>query len=128
MLQLLLERATGRRKVASILTSDEGEVISYSWSRSLANRTSHAELQLTHSLFQSGMSGFPLDCTLWVSLRPCAMCSAILLKFSNKIRPTRIRFLQDDPGPAAQNSCLVHGSFLWRHAGHPTLDIGAIQP
>jgi hypothetical protein len=125
-LELLRGRASGRTRVSAILTGAEGKVVAYSWSQSLENRTNHAELQLVHSLVEQGLQGFHRESTLWVSLRPCAMCSAQILSFSKKESPIRVKFLDDDTGPAARNSCLYPGSELWRLAGSPNIDVSPI--
>jgi hypothetical protein len=126
-LEHLKEKATGKTRVSALLTDQEGKVITYSWSRTGLNRTNHAELQLVQNLYHSGVSYFPDHSTLWISLRPCAMCSAQILGLMKCSKGFRIRFLEDDPGPLSKNSCLFEGSDLWKSAGRPRIDIKEIE-
>jgi hypothetical protein len=127
-LERLKEEATGKTRVSALLTDREGKVITYSWSRTGLNRTNHAELQLVQNLYHSGVAYFPDHSTLWISLRPCAMCSAQILGLMKCSKGFKIRFLEDDPGPLSKNSCLFEGSDLWKSAGHPRIDIKEIEP
>jgi hypothetical protein len=126
-LEDLKEKATGKTRVSALLTSEEEKIISYSWSRTGLDRTHHAELQLVQNLYHSGVACFPDHSTLWVSLRPCAMCSAQILGLMKRSKGFKIRFLEDDPGPMSKNSCLFVGSDLWKSAGAPRIDIKEIE-
>ncbi len=122
-LEKLLQHASGKTRVSALLAGPDHRLIAFSWSRTMVNRTSHAEAELVHNLFESGLREFPHGSTLWITLRPCAMCSAIIHSFCPGKNPFRIRFLAEDQGPFSKNSCLYKGSQLWRAAGQPDIDI-----
>ncbi len=126
-LEELKKKATGKTRVSALLTDREGMVITSSWSRTGLNRTHHAELQLVQNLYHSGVVYFPDHSTLWISLRPCAMCSAQILGLMRRSKGFKVRFLEDDSGPMSKNSCLFEGSDLWKSAGHPRIDIQKIE-
>jgi hypothetical protein len=119
----LKKHASGKKPVSALLTDPRGRILCASWSSTGTNRTLHAELRLVHSLYENGSNSFPDNSTLWVSLRPCAMCSAQILAFSNPKAPVKVCFLEDDPGPASKNSCLFPGSELWIAAGKPLIEV-----
>ncbi len=123
----LLYMASGRTRVSAMLTDAVGRVLAISWSRTHSNRAAHAELELVQNLYADGFTRFPDHSTLWISLRPCAMCAAQILAFMDGSEGFKIRFLADDPGPASKNSCLFEGSALWRSSGCPKVDIALVD-
>jgi hypothetical protein len=126
LLEGLKVNAIGKTRVSAVLTDVEGKILAYSWSRTGINRTDHAELLLVQNFYHPGAEHFPDHSTLWVSLRPCAMCSAQILALMKHSNGFKIRFLEDDPGPMSKNSCLFEGSDLWKSAGRPAIDIKAM--
>jgi deoxycytidylate deaminase len=126
-LLLLKSFAQGLRPVSAILTGEDNRILAYSWSETNQNRTAHAELGLIHSFLNEGLSSKAKGAILWVSLRPCAMCSAQILGLMTILPDLKIRFLDEDQGPASKNSCLFAGSDLWRKAGSPHFDLAKIE-
>jgi len=128
MLEVLRENSRGIKPVSALLTDRDMRILAFSWSRSIENRTDHAELGLIQTKLRHLEEDRYRGGTLWVSLRPCAMCSGQILTASTPGHPIKVRFLEEDPGPFAQNSCLVPGSDLWRKAGGPQVDVKRINP
>ena len=114
------------RSVATILLSADQRVISYAWNSGQKNRAQHAELSLAQNFFAQHQAGFPEGSCLFVTLKPCAMCSSFILAMS-PAKNFSIEFLFDDPGPASKNSCLVPGTDLWKKAGQPKISMTQIK-
>jgi hypothetical protein len=126
-LDLLLKRSTGIKRVAAALLGPDGHWLGGAWNTAKLDRSAHAEYNLARGLLLSGMK-IPKDSTLFVSLRPCAMCAGAIWSACESLEEVHIRFLEEDPGPASKNSCLVVYSDLWLRAGSPGLDVIQFEP
>ena len=116
------------KPVGCVLISLTGKVLAYAWNTNSENRAQHAELNLIRSLQGKGLAKIPPHSTLWVTLKPCAMCAAQILAVAAENLPTvKIIYLEDDPGPKAQNSVLMRGSDLWTKAGEPDIQLAHFQ-
>ena len=109
-------RSESDRPVGAILLSKENEVLSLGWNTNAKQRIHHCEVNLIRNYLLRTGKLIPADSTLVVSLKPCAMCAAQLLTFSEDFSSLRVLYLEDDPGPAATNSVLVAGSDLAKKA------------
>ena len=110
------------RKVGAVLLSKEGKVISTAWNTNSVNRTHHAELKLIRNYLTEHNTFVPEDCSLYVTLQPCAMCAAQIFTFVKRPESIKIFYLNADPGPLSKNSVLNPGSDLWKKAGSPKLN------
>lgn len=115
-LELLKEKTTrardqwtSDRPVAAILVDAEDRLIAYAWNTNARIRTRHAEWNLCESLARAGRS-IPGGAKLYVSLKPCRMCAARIWEAAED--PTRLAvvYLENDPGPLAQETLLDSGS------------------
>lgn len=75
--------AAGRRgevPVGAVLVSGDSEVLARAGNRTeeLADPTAHAEMLVIRDAAKQRRSPRLLDCDLYVSLEPCAMCAAAL--------------------------------------------------
>jgi tRNA(Arg) A34 adenosine deaminase TadA len=122
VLEPLLARSTAVKPVAAVLIGPEGGLLGASWNTSSTDKSAHAEYNLMRGFLLSG-GRIPAGSTLLVSLRPCALCAGVILTASDDMGGIRVRFLEEDPGPASKNSCLMPHSDLWRRAGSPTVDV-----
>lgn len=122
VLEPLLSRSTAVKPVAAVLIGPEGGLLGASWNTSSTDKSAHAEYNLVRGFLLSGRM-IPASSTLLVSLRPCALCAGTIMAASEDIGQIRIRFLEEDPGPASKNSCLMAHSDLWRRAGSPAVDV-----
>jgi pyrimidine deaminase RibD-like protein len=126
-LSTLILKASGTTPVGAMLVDQDHRLIAHAWSQSEYNKTAHAELNLVQDLHERLGRTIKPGSTLYISLRPCAMCSAQILALSEEIAQVKIRFLNEDPGPASKNSALYRGSELWIRAGSPNIDITSMN-
>ena len=126
-LNALTSRASGTTPVGAILVDQDHHLIAHAWSESEHNKTAHAELNLVQDLHERLGKTIKPGSTLYISLRPCAMCSAQILALCEDLSQVKIRFLNEDPGPASKNSVLYRGSDLWIRAGSPIIDITSLK-
>ena len=82
----------------------DSEVVGFQTNSNGVARIRHAEVNLVHTLcaMQSEVR-VPIDSVV-VSLKPCKMCSALLESFLPA--HCKVLYLEDDPGPLAQNTAL----------------------
>ncbi|OOH91808.1 tRNA adenosine(34) deaminase TadA [Pasteurellaceae bacterium 15-036681] len=73
--------AEGEIPVGAVLVAPNGEVIGEGWNRSivLSDPTAHAEIQAIRMAGQALQNYRLIDCTLYVTLEPCTMCSGAIL-------------------------------------------------
>jgi hypothetical protein len=111
------------RAVGAVLISKKNEILSVGWNTNARQRIHHCEVNLIRNyLIRTGQKIEP-NATLIVSLKPCAMCAAQLFTFSENFSSLKVIYLEDDLGPAAQNSVLMKGSDLWKKAGSPHVNM-----
>lgn len=118
---------SGPPPVAAALLDGSGKLLGLARNAGEGDRAGHAEIRLLRGLSRAGVE-IPRGATLVVSLRPCAMCAGAIYQCAQDIWPLRVRFLEEDPGPASKNSCLYAHSDLWRQAGSPGLDVARLLP
>ncbi len=109
------------RNVGAVLISNESKILSLGTNTNGKQRIHHCEINLIRNYLLRTGKLIPKNSTLIVSLKPCAMCAAQLMTFSEDFSSLRVFYLEDDPGPAAQNSVLMKGSDLWKKAGSPPI-------
>ena len=113
------ELSRSDRMVGALLLGPQNETLAYAWNTNGSNRTQHAELNLLRTYLKNGGIKIPANSTLVVSLKPCAMCAAQILAFAESISTLKIIYLENDPGPKAQNSVLQKDSEQWKKYGEP---------
>ena len=123
-----LHRYESDRAVGAAAFTQTGEIINLSWNTNAKNKTLHAELNLVRSYEQKAKTLFPDHSEIWVSLKPCAMCAALLFSSVKNPETLKIVYLEDDPGPFSKNSVFCEGSDLWIKAGRPKLSIRQFKP
>ena len=118
-------RPESSRAVGAVLLNADHELISLAWNTNAINKTHHAEFNLVRAYREKYFDLIPDHSTLWVSLKPCAMCAGQL--FLNMARPETLKiiYLEDDPGPLSKNSIFCENSDLWNKAGRPQISIRA---
>ena len=72
-------------------------------------KTRHAELNLLLALKQAGRN-IPKHSILVSTLKPCAMCSALIWEMAEDLNSLQVIYLKNDPGPWGQNTILTEGS------------------
>ncbi|RDE73197.1 tRNA adenosine(34) deaminase TadA [Haemophilus sputorum] len=73
--------ALGEIPVGAVLVSPTGEIIGEGWNQSILmhDPTAHAEMMAIRMAGQSLQNYRLTDCTLYVTLEPCAMCAGAIL-------------------------------------------------
>jgi hypothetical protein len=72
-------------------------------------KTRHAEMNLLLKMRQEGKL-IPKDTILISTLKPCAMCAALIWEMAEDLKRLQIIYLENDPGPWGQNTILTEGS------------------
>ena len=73
--------ALGEIPVGAVLVSPAGEIIGEGWNQSILmhDPTAHSEMMAIRMAGQSLQNYLLTDCTLYVTLEPCAMCAGAIL-------------------------------------------------
>ena len=103
--------AAGEVPVGAVITGADGSIVAEARNamRSALDPTAHAEMvAIREAAIAIGASRLD-ECTLWVSLEPCAMCAAAI----SIARLKALRFAAEDP----KGGAVVNGS---RWFGQPT--------
>lgn len=102
--------AAGEVPVGAVVTLGE-EIVAESGNamRGLYDPTAHAEMQAIRAAAERLRTSRLDDCTLWVTLEPCAMCAAAI----GVSRLKALRFAAEDP----KGGAVVNGPRLF---GQPT--------
>lgn len=116
-------RYASDRPVAAILVAGDGTLLAAELNTNARVRTRHAEMNL---LLRRG--AIPAGATLYVSLKPCAMCAARIWEEAQDLRRLKVVYFEDDPGKLARNTILMRGSparvrFLGKHHALYPLDV-----
>jgi tRNA(Arg) A34 adenosine deaminase TadA len=94
------------RAIGAVLLSKENELIAHAVNTNAVNRFCHAEINLLRELHSRGFGGIPAGASLYVTLKPCRMCAAMILEFCEDRRSIRVFYDEDDPGPNARRTAL----------------------
>lgn len=106
------------RPVAVLLVDRDGHVLEESVHGGFLNKTLHAELRLVQKYFRRHRSGFPSGSRVYVSLKPCRMCAAMLMKMGENVgEDFRVVFVEKDPGRLAQATLLEKRGRLFQFEG-----------
>lgn len=94
------------RPVAALLIDPEGALLAESLHGGFINKTLHAEVRLCQEFFTRKRELFPEGSRLVISLKPCQMCAAMISRMATGLRDFKAIYLENDPGPLAQNTVL----------------------
>lgn len=94
------------RTIAAILTDHNGHILEYSPNQNSKNKTLHAELLMLQNYYRRTGQKIPAGSRVYVSLKPCLMCASAILQFAEQPDSIHVYYLEDDPGPKAQNTDL----------------------
>lgn len=92
------------RSIAAVLTDTSGNILEYSPNQNSKNKTLHAELLMLQNYYRRTGHKIPTGSQIFVSLKPCLMCASAILHFSEQPNSIHVYYLNDDPGPLAQNT------------------------
>jgi hypothetical protein len=108
------------RRVAAALISNEGFLLGSALNSNAHDRTRHAEVNLIQSWWLREKRPIPPGTQLYVTLRCCRMCAALLWEACEDPWSLKVYWLEDDPGPLAQETLLQVGTQARRRvAGTP---------
>ncbi|MFN7729969.1 MAG: Bd3614 family nucleic acid deaminase [Bdellovibrio sp.] len=94
------------RPIAAALWVPPGRINALSLHQGSVNKTLHAEVCLCQSFARQGFNSFPEGSRVFVGLKPCLMCSAMLSQMSAGLKDFKVIYLRDDPGTLAQGTSL----------------------
>ena len=100
----------GEVPVAAVVVGPEGRVLAASGNRVErdGDPTAHAEILALRAAAEKLGTPRLLDCDLWVTLEPCAMCAAAI----SHARVRRLYYGADDP----KSGGVDHGAKVFSHA------------
>lgn len=94
------------RKIAAILVSAKGEILSAAINTNARNRTQHAEINLIESLWKKAGKRLPRGSRLYTTLKPCKMCAGMIWDCAEDVRDLQVIYGEDDPGTNARCTAL----------------------
>ncbi len=108
--QARIARDLGEIPVGAVLSGGQGDVIAAGGNRTEAaqNPACHAELIVLQAAAAARAEKYLTDCTLTVTLEPCAMCAGAIAAF----RVGRLVFGAYDP----KSGAVEHGPRVFSHA------------
>lgn len=117
------ELYNSNRRVASVLVSENNQVLAVGMNDNALNKTCHAEVNLIQSHFADFGRPLPKKSKLFTTLKPCKMCAAMISHSVDDLAQFKVYFLNDDIGKLAKNTILDQMSC--RKKG--TLDFFSVQ-
>lgn len=94
------------RNVAAVLVSSAGEVLGYGLNSNAKNKTLHAEVNLIQKLYQEGQGKIPSGATLYVTHKPCKMCSGMIYQWSADPHSLRVIYAFQERGSLSRQTIL----------------------
>lgn len=88
------------RQILSIAVDSERQIRAFEFNQNFKNRTLHSEILLAGQILKNSISVDRVIC----SLKPCRMCAAVLRDLHDQGKIQSIQYLEEDPGPLAQNT------------------------
>ncbi len=83
-----------------------GRLLSVGRNQSFAIKTQHAEVQMVLSWYLQTGQRLPRGTEVWVTHKPCRMCAALLIQWSDDGENIKVRFFQDVRGGLSSHSLL----------------------
>lgn len=104
------------RSIAVIITDKDLNLLSWSANSNFKNKTLHAEVRAVQDYFQKTQMLLPAEAKVFVTLKPCRMCAAMIGENSEEPDSLQVKYLENDPGSLAQNTFLdkLSGMQLWK--------------
>ena len=90
------------REIAAILCDASGCILSWGVNSNAKNKTLHAEVMMIQDYYQRFQKPLPEGSRLYLSLKPCLMCAAMISYLAPK--SCDVFYFADDPGPLAKNT------------------------
>ncbi len=118
------------RPVSAILLDARGTLLAFAWNTHGTIRTRHAEWNLCEGLVRES-ERIPVGARLVVSLKPCRMCAARIWERAEDPARISVRYLENDPGPYAQDTFLDTASLARRRylgPNHPHFRVAVQSP
>jgi tRNA(Arg) A34 adenosine deaminase TadA len=98
------------RKIIALLSNENGDVISAMVNTAQVNKSQHAEVNLLQSYFESLHGADLANKTLWVTHKPCKMCSGLIWNLAKRSQNFKVMFLHDEKGSFSSSTVLDLGS------------------
>lgn len=98
------------REIAVLICDEQGRLLEHATNSNYKNKTMHAEVTAIQNYFRRTGQSLPENTRIYVSLKPCVMCSAMISKLAPD--SCQVIYFQDDPGPMAKNTELEQRGLL----------------
>lgn len=119
------ERFRSDRQVGAVLLDSQNRLLSTGYNKASVAKFHHAEFNCVRSFWNRTKTFIPVGAKLFVTLKPCKMCAALLFDCSQAPETLQIYYLNNDPGPFAKDTLLesqirpYNNFFLETCAGSP---------
>jgi tRNA(Arg) A34 adenosine deaminase TadA len=100
------------RPIAALICDRNGKLLNWSVNNNSKNKTLHAEILAVQRYFEVYGSKLPVGARIYISLKPCRMCAAMIAQMSEDPDYLEVVYFKDDPGPLAQNTVLDKSKVL----------------
>lgn len=109
-LELLIDRGEilhdHNRPIGVIATDENLNLLGWSANSNSKNKTLHAEVRLVQEFLQVQKKTLPRGTQIFVSLKPCRMCAAMIAEACEDAKSISVKYLRDDPGSMARGTAL----------------------
>lgn len=94
------------RNVAAILVNKAGALLGFGINSNAKNKTLHAEVNLLHRLYHEGQGKIPEGATLYVTHKPCKMCSGMIYHWSESPQSLKVIYAFEEQGAMSRHTIL----------------------
>lgn len=96
------ERFLRDRRVAAAACDGEGRLLAAAFNGNARNKTRHAEITLVQAHWETTGRPLPKGARVYVTLKPCRMCSAMLVRACASPEDLKVYYWEEDAGPMAR--------------------------
>ncbi len=100
------------RPIAALVCDRNGKLLSWAVNNNSKNKTLHAEILALQQYFEINRTKLPAGTKIYVSLKPCRMCAAMIAQMCEDADLLEVIYFKDDPGPLAQHTVLDKAKVL----------------
>ncbi|NUN05172.1 MAG: Bd3614 family nucleic acid deaminase [Bdellovibrio sp.] len=94
------------RNVAAVLMGLEGTILGFGVNSNAKNKTLHAEVNLIQKFYRERHGKIPKDATLYVTHKPCKMCSGMIYHWSEDPHRLKVVYVDEEQGAMSRQTIL----------------------
>ncbi|MGY3802663.1 Bd3614 family nucleic acid deaminase [Pigmentibacter ruber] len=98
--------ALSDRKIAGLLVDKNFNILAYGLNSNAKNKARHAEIDLIYRYYKDKKTKIPKHSKLFITLKPCLMCSNMLSECAEDITTIKIYYFEKDHGRFSKNTSL----------------------